>query len=347
MSRLTLVVPELLCASPESGQAGFPAPTTPVLNRMLARAHRHESRGERAALLLALFGIDRSAPGSLPLAAIMRVGQGGKPDQAWWLRLDPVHLEPDIDKVVLQPPGALPLKSEDNRLFGSLLQRCFGHFGGVLEPAEGGGWYLGLNSDPEISAVPPTQLDASDRLQVLPAGPGASAWHRAITEVQMILHRQSMDPGEKGKALMRVNSVWVWGIGRCPATAAPPAALVHGQGGLLHGLGRLAGVEVVPVPEGAMALFAALGAAGSALVVLDPPLEATAQHNPWAWQEWLEQLEAQWFGPCWRVLQRGELGSMVIYPGLESRFQLDRRSSWRLWRRQRSVVGWTAPRSER
>lgn len=346
MMDLILVVPKLLPQMPESGQDGFPLPASPHLDRLLACAKRDQVQADCNGLLLELFGIDTSPTVSLPLAPIMRLAEGGVSDEAWWLRLDPVHLEPDIDKVVLQPASALHLSVEDNRVFGTLLQQGFGPMGGVLEPSKGGGWYLKLADDPEIQTVPPNHPAAGDRLQMLPSGPGASGWNRAITECQMLLHQYCAEMSAERGGLARVNSVWVWGVGRCPEAVTTAAEHLRGEGSVLQGLGRLAGVPVEPAPECATDLLRDVGATGSVLTWLDAPADATAAENPWAWREWLERLEAAWFGPCWQALRRGRLGNLVIYAGSGSRFVVSRRSRWWLWRRRRSVAEWDMLLSE-
>ena len=277
MRKLGLLIPDLLPVTPDLEKEAFPVPATPCLARMLARGGVSVNPlvSDRERQLLQLFGVEPASSESLPLAAIMRIAEGRAPDASWWLRLDAVNLQADVDKLVLQPPGAMPLGAEANRAFGAVLDRVLACGNGDLEPAATGGWYLRLVDDPDMTTLPPVAGRAVAPLDVLPAGKGAPRWHKAITEAQMLLHQFAESADSESHPLRGVNSVWVWGAGRCPDQVRSPAQRLFGDGELLHGLGRLAGAEVRGVPEDFDTLQRGGNAVESGLVAIEAPAGAS------------------------------------------------------------------------
>jgi hypothetical protein len=342
MRSLGLLIPDLLPVTPDLEKDAFPVPATPCLARMLARGSVSVDPlvSNRERQLLQLFGVEPAISESLPLAAVMRIAEGRAPDANWWLRLDAVNLQADVDKLVLQPPGALPLDAEANRAFGAVLGQVLACGDGDLEPAATGGWYLRLVDDPEMTTLPPVAGRAVAPLDVLPAGKGAPRWHKAITEVQMLLHQFEETSNSESYALRGVNSVWVWGAGRCPDQVRAPAQGLFGDGELLHGLGRLAGVEVTGVPEDFDALQHGGSAVESGLVAIEAPAGATAATDPWTWRLWLQQLEAAWFEPLWRSLGRGQIRELSVWPGMGAEFRVTRQALVKFWPRSRPVTHW-------
>jgi hypothetical protein len=115
---------------------------------------------------------------------------------------------------------------------------------------------------------------------------------------------------------------------------------VFGEGTLLQGLGWLGGVEVAALPASSEALLQAASAVESGLAVIEAPAEAIAVNDPWAWQLWLQELEARWFEPLWRALGRGQVRELSIRPGMGAEFRTSRRALGRFWRRRRAVTDW-------
>ncbi len=59
--------------------------------------------------------------------------------------------------------------------------------------------------------------------------------------------------------------------------------------------------------------------------------------NPLAWAEHVAYLEQNWFKPCRRLLQIGQIKTLHLYGGDGYRYSLTGAARWRFWRQVRSV----------
>src|SRR5512143_1334699 len=83
------------------------------LRTLLARSVRQDGLPSGfEALLFRLFGIDVPLGTDLPVAAVTRLADTGAADRAWWLRADPVSLQPQRDHLVLLDSATLAISRD-------------------------------------------------------------------------------------------------------------------------------------------------------------------------------------------------------------------------------------------
>jgi hypothetical protein len=332
-SVLHLVTPGLLDRVAEWGADYGGVGRYPNLEWLLARATA-QSRPVRGAeaTLSALFGIE--VP--VPAGALTRLALTGEQDAGLWMCVEPVHLEAGVTDLVLTGPDPLRLQAHEAR---ALVARINDHLAPenlAVEATAPGHWHLCLPSGfglPETDAL--TEVLGRPVNTRLPRGADARDWHRRINELQMVLFDAPENRAREARGLPTVNSVWLWGAGSLPESLAAPAERIYGDGPLLAGLARRAGVPCETLPETAEPVLAT---AGTRLVYLDVLLADAAGDDLQAWQASLEGLERAWFAPLRRALGSSRLTRLIIHSGCGPVFVVDSGARWRLWRRARPLV---------
>jgi hypothetical protein len=253
-----LVVPGLFAAKPPE--------RLPALELLLARGRRHAA---------AMQGVERwwleafeLGEGPLPAGALTLLGGGGDPGEAAWARADPVHLRVMRDRLAVVPGEAFELSREEAEALCTALNA---HFPGLEFTASGPRhWCARLEASMAGSA-----LDSGAPLDP----PKAAA--PLINEAQMVLHAHPVNEAREARGEPAVNSLWLWGAGRLPASAHCAWQSVAADDPAVLGAARLAG-----------------GRHLAALDALRAPLEA---------------LERDWFAPLLAALRAGRVGMLTLH----------------------------------
>ena len=267
------------------------------------------------AVLLDSFGLSFVPDAELPLAALTRLGTAGEAD-GLWLYADPVHQQADQDKVYLIAQAQLG--AEENAEALRTLNRLFDEDGWHFHAHDAGRWLLHLPKGEPPQTTPLAQAMGRDIGPCLPRSRDAIPWHRALTEMQMLLHGCAFNHEREAQGLPMVNGVWLWGAGRLPQAADLPWQAVWGESELLRGMAALHRLPHGPSPvdyaswrqqagEGRHWLQLSLGQGG------DP--------------------EQAWFAPLIQALRRGELAGLQIDAANGRRWHISPRHLRRWWRR--------------
>jgi len=94
---------------------------------------------------------------------------------------------------------------------------------------------------------PPIELAGADVDSNLPD----KRWHPLLTEIQMALYDQAANTAREARGEPVVNSVWLWGGGKLPASAKGPWHSVSADSPVALGLARLAQTRHRAPGEGA------------------------------------------------------------------------------------------------
>jgi len=301
-----------LLARPEKGAAPFAADTLPAM--------AFEALG---------------GSGEVPAGALARHALAGDAGDAVWIRADPVHLRPDMAKLVLFPPEALSLSLDQAaRIAGWLAERE--HFPGPpLEPLTATCWTARLERSPALRTMAPAAAHGRDAQGCLPAGEDARDWHARMNEIQMLLHECPVNAEREAAGQAPVNSLWFWGPGVLPPPPAWSGFLtVRGDDPVLRGAARIAGLDGAGVPA-EPARWAASLQGGRHLLALDA-LEAPARAgDPGAWREALQRLDEQWLAALAQALAGGGIARLELHAGGGGSIGMSRRALRRWWRRRR------------
>lgn len=328
-----LVVPGLL---PPRGQTGA-TPGTRALEVMLGRARRSQS--DRLTLedwLQAGFG---HSNGPLPAGALTLRGAGRDPGSAFWVRLDPVHLQLGRDSLTLLPAGVFQIQHEEA---AQLCASLGSHFAERLEllPVTPDRWCARLHSALDAGNSPPIALCGLNVDEHLKSGDMPAAWHAFLNEAQMLLHLNPVNEAREARAERAINSVWPWGAGRACGTLAAPWQSVAADELIALGLARAAKARVLGLASSAAEWVSAAGIDGRHLAVLDALRVPLALGDQAAYAEALEKLERNWFAPLLGMLRESRIGMLSIHVPDAARcasFETVRGDLRRIWRRARPL----------
>jgi hypothetical protein len=315
-------------------------PAAPCLEDLLGRAKRTPLPGDFLEVLFGLFRWERSPGADWPSGPVSRRGEGAIPDGAWWCHADPVHLRPDMERLmVVDARGTLGLEEADE-----LVARVNAHFasdGWHLELGPKGGWYLRVDQVPRVATSPLLEVSGRSMYPFLPRGQDRTPWRRALNEVQMLLHQAPVNERRRALGQPTIDGLWFWGGGRIHDAKGPVGiGRVCADHPLARGLAVLANREVGPFPLRPEEFSGADGC----LIVRDPLLVSLSRGDMPAWAQHLVDLDA-WLRDLWSGLRNHGVDRLLVYPCDGHRYEV--KTGWRwpfrrrvpLYRRMRQSSG--------
>jgi hypothetical protein len=338
VSRTILVVPGLDPAH-LSVEARAGLPRLPSLEQWLARGEVQAVPGDwRRWLQLTLAG---RALGGLPPASIAGAAVADVPaDRPLWLAT-PVHFVAGLDTVRVHPAGLLVLTGAEQQALQHDFARDFAGSGCSLHATGRRELLLALGSgheSGEVQSDDPASWLGADPREGLPRGPGAGALRRLGAELEMWLHRHSVNAARADRGELGVNALWLWGGGA--AVARPAAWDARGEAGsraalswaeelFVDGLARCLGWQLQPLP----------GAWPSQGTDPSPPLRLVVA-GPGAVRDGrsLEVIDRDWIAPALAEWRRGTHELTLL--AARSAVTLRRRSLRRAWRALRRPRPW-------
>jgi hypothetical protein len=327
-----VVVPGLLGPLPGSEAEGV-RPDVPVLETLLSRSAREEVAGQDyVSTLFGLFGVAEPRGADWPSAAVCGLADDRATQDGCWFHADPVHLEPDADRLLLFDAESLAIGEDEATHIAGLVDDHFSAEGWHLEVAAADRWYLRLRDCPSVTTRPLQDVIGRDMHPFLPSGREASKWRGLLNELQMLLFhaRDNERRREQGRPL--INGVWLWGGGRLPRAPGRMWSHVLSDHPLARGLGILAGAEAQPLGTGNRGD----GPDGDCLVFHHGLLRPIADLDFAAWCRELETLEADLCRFRDRV-RAGRQEALLLYPCNGQRYRVTRSSLRKLWRRPRPI----------
>jgi hypothetical protein len=336
---LTLLVPGLLGFAVNFPTDADPEPRIPALETCLSRADAHPGlTGDLEAQVFALFGIDPLPDADLPVAAVTRVLDLGVIDKGWWLRADPVHLQPQRDRLILLDTQAVSLSQDEaNRLAAELIE-AYGEEGWLLKAPRPGRWYFKPPRTPRIITTPLPQVVGKDIHPYLPQGKDGKTWHTILNEMQILLHTASVNAEREQRGDLPINSLWFWGGGRLPNISAVDWVHVHSEEPVSLALARLSEIPGGACPKSFVDWDRQAQRAGAHLVVLDHGRGAVQYTEMKQWRDFIERLDGEWMAPLFQAVKSGSLEQLVIYTDNGRAYRLRRSQARRWWRRRRSLA---------
>lgn len=248
----------------------------------------------------------------LPAGALIRQSVAGDAGTALWLAADPAWARADINGIRLMACGHMQLDMTQAQTFADALQPVFAESGMRLEVATPDHWQLHL---PEGVALPalsaPEQAMGEDIGEHLPQGAAGKPWRLLLNDIQVTLQQQPLNAARRARGMPPVNTLWLWGAGRLPATLHSSLRGVVSDDLLLRALANRAGVATQPRTA---AQVAAAGA-GWLLDLQDLPAA---------------EVETQWWPQLAPMLARQ---SVLLHFASGERWLRRPWHRWRLWRR--------------
>ena len=327
MKSIHLVITDLFL--PEGFASGV---ELPALEKLLARG-----RSETLAavplenLLCDMFGVPCQA--DVPVAPIAAAFDGL--GAGCWLRADPVHLRLQREQLVLLPNPASSAE-EAAELCASLNEHFAGQGMEFLAPHPDR-WYLRLDSLPDISTLPLSQVAGRNVHGLLPGGKDAARWHQLFNEIQMLLFAHPLNEARETRGALPINSLWFWGGGSHAAVASfpQPYGSVSSDQVLAEMFAAAANVPFGGWPGQWHA------EEGRQLLVWTGLRSALQRGDLSAWRDALQDFETGYAQPIWQALRAGKIAQLQIdILGAEGirRVQLTRGDAWAFWRRSKRLA---------
>lgn len=296
---------------------------TPSLTILLARGRALPAETSLSASIARAFGLGRD----LPIAPHTLVRDGLTPDDALWLRADPVSLQFYQDQLLLLGPDQLHVQRDEAHAVVTELQRYFADEGLSFHAPRPERWYLRLNASEALPDADPLDAVVGRPLEHhLPRGPAATIWRRRMNEIQMLLHDHPVNRVREAAGRWPINSVWFWGGGRHIPLQPPTFSQLAARHPLAHALAEAAGVNCTDPDR-----LESLPDGEAAMVILELPTGEDAEMLTAA----LRRLEERWFGPALRGLRRCAVRHMRLEcTGTSSQSrELTPLSVYRFWQR--------------
>jgi hypothetical protein len=334
---ITLYIPGLFAPVGDPAQLAALLKAMPLgdlseLELLLARAQ--QQRGSRISdeqQLFSLFGIAAPA-GDWPVAAVTRlIDAVGEYDSSYWLRADPVHMQPNRDQVVMFGNRHLNVRNEEMAQLRNEFNQLFAEDGLHLETPVNHRWYLRVEHPPQITTTPLHTVLGQNIHSYLPQGADALHWHKLLSEVQMLFHSSSVNEQRRQRRQPEINSLWMWGGGVLPAVGAAQWQRVWSNEVLSRGLARLAQVKESSLPATAEEWLEQATESGHHLIVFDGIRQMDEIIE---WHEFVQELNQSWFAPLLAALKRGDLNTITLITDGQ-RFELNRKQLGRWWKRSR------------
>jgi hypothetical protein len=303
----SLLIPGFLRAYQAAGR-----PRLPKLERMLARATRREPRHTHACLA-AQFGLD---PAAIQPGPFMRLADGGRRDEAYWLLADPVHLAPDRDQLVLMPSSMLELQQEELQALARAFDGVYGAEGWHLEFLRAEQGYLRAPRVLDVVTYDPEAFVGGPVLEAMPSGPDGTHLKQLMNETQMLFHTHAVNTLREEAGRPTINSLWLWAGGRLPAATGKAPRRIVTDLQLLRGLAAWAEQPVVAPATGDQI------ATGDLIGLMASDMDV---------------LERDWIGPLFKRVKDGALDALDIHLQGLGDFTLEPSVARRFWRRSRPV----------
>ena len=312
-------------------------PVAPTLETLLARADVTEAAGcSFESTLFDLFGVPNKTNSDLPSAAVSRLAEGGKIDDAFWLHADPVFLKPTADRLLLFDAEMLDIRPEDAGELVALFNQHFSQDGWHIEATHPNRWYLRLPVAPVLNTRPLADVVGRNIDQYLPLGAEAKKWCSILNEVQMLFHSAATNRQREAAYLLPVNGVWFSGGGSLPDIREADFSSVMADDLLSQGFSQLCGIDCH-----ALSLDALMQQreGGTYLVVYHSFLRTVLAADPQGWVDVLGEFE-RWATALQRMLQKKQIDQLSLYPCDRRVFQVRRQGLRRFWKPRSPLSGY-------
>ena len=217
----------------------------PILERILSRGQRTRLSTESPNhIRYELLGAGKTAePAVAALCQVADLGHAGE-EGVYWLRADPVTLRADMSRVFLLSCGLADYQGEEWDGLDRLVRDTLKRDGLELRRSENGYWLLSLAEHPGFVFTPLHEALGRDMADTLPDHPGATAWKKRMTDIQVELHQAGFNKRRRDTGQQEINSIWFWGGGVTPEVKRAEFSNVVTGDPVSRGLALLAGSEV-------------------------------------------------------------------------------------------------------
>ena len=345
-STLTLFIPDLfgfqstLSKLTLEEKSQLPEIKLPVLERWLSRASFEQTSNQEDIAFLEL-GLAEYQNKDKPYAALSLVAEN-KPESgfisgSYWLRADPVNLQPDGDTALMAGHEELALTQEEADQLVVLINEHFIEEPWTLYSFTPHRWYLRLDKPANLTTTPLAKVLGEDINQFSPTGDDADYWFKTINELQMLIHGSNVNFNRESKNMWTANSVWLWGGGYLPEVHLNAYYDKIVTNNIIYsGIGYHCGFDVLNLDD----CFVENITNNNNFVMLDMLSEQVQRRDLYTFTQTLNQLEGEFFISGNELLVNGSVGKIKLITDAGI-FTITKKQlgHWYWWKRTKSFVG--------
>ncbi len=303
---------------------------------MLSRAcHTHNTVTSYDGGMFELFGFS-GLNNAYPFAPITRLVDCGVIDDYYWLRADPVHLQPNRDQIIMLGNAQLNVQRREAIQLQDEFNALFAEDGVYLDTPTHHRWYLRCDKPPQICTTPLDEVLGSNIDPSLPKGSDALYWHKLLNEAQMLFFNSNVNQQRRQEGRPEINSIWMWGGGCLPDTRSIRQTThwqtVWANDVVSRGLALLFDRDQASLPE-CFDEWLEIAQEGDHLLAFDGAQQAVSRRDLAAWQLFMSGLDSDWIAPAIQALKEGSIYSINIITH-NHRYALTAKNLKRWWKKR-------------
>jgi len=327
-------------------------PLLPHLDLALSRSNRsnvvHTGYESVLAYLLGLKSIE---PSGFPTAAYTYLLDVGESKHTWYVRADPVCLQPDRDRVVMVSANLTNITMADAQAISQEINHIYRDEPWQFVTPHPQRWYILLQDDPCIETAGIDQVMGQNIDNYLPTGPNHKYWRSILNEIQMLLHSHSVNEQRSSQDLPSINSLWLWGDGTLPEQEASlinanisKCDHVWSNDALCKGVAKYHNITCLDLQENGgdwldscKELYCKqlnTKQLNHGLVIIEDPTQRV-QFDLYEWLNWLSHWQDAWLKPLLSALKSGQIEKLNLHFGNGQMYSLSRSDLKKWWRFKR------------
>lgn len=338
-STLTLFIPDLfgfqsiLSALSKDELSQLPEFKIPILEKWLSRGLIEKSKHQND-IVFSELGLSVEKDQDKHCAALSLLAENNVEiditTESYWLRADPVNLQPDLDTALLSAHEELALTQDEANKLVEHINKHFIEEAWEIYAFAPHRWYLRLETPADLKTSPLANVLGEDINRFMPMGDDANYWFKITNEIQMLLHGSNVNFERESKNMWTANSIWLWGGGCLPDNNLNSSYDKIITNSILYsGIGYHCGFDVLPLDDD----FSNNITKGNNFVVLDMLSEHVQHRDLYTFVQKLNQLEELFLTYSNDLLLSGKIEKIKILSDAGTTITVTKRSLHRWWKR--------------
>jgi len=167
--------------------------------------------------------LDILTTGRLPAAALSALAHLPTFDQRrWYAYMDPVHLLPDRDTLLMLPSQQLDISADEAQRLIKTITEFNQDDAWRIDSLTPSHWLLSLAQAPDVQFSDLELAQRGEIFKLMPSGAHAAQWRKTLNELQMLLYSHPVNRQREQSGRTLINSVWWWGEGQLSQMTARP-----------------------------------------------------------------------------------------------------------------------------
>ena len=314
----------------------------PALELIVARCENviQQARDFHGALF-ELFHLPVPAGNDIPVGALSHYLETGENSGCWYMRADPVYLQPNRDHLLLLGNEMIDIGANEARQLVDDINTTYQDTAWRMKMLSARHWVLELDQAPLLRTTPLNEVTGKNISSYMPQGEDATTWHALMNELQMFMYSHPLNRHREMQGQLAMNSVWLWGSGKLPeVTRNDHRDYVQCWSShvTVQALAKLCGIPRTDLPANADSWLKYAITPGHHLLVIEDLNMPVAMLDPYDWWQSLCTVEHQWLQPLLDALRSGKLARLVLVSDTGERFTLTASASKRWWKRIKALV---------